>query len=81
MKTLDMLAKSCEAAAPTPAADPLDMQKLSGDVIDRVARRVIEIMSEAGSPEPEPEPQPEPDPIPEPEGGAEDESRQPGPVG
>lgn len=81
MKTLDMLAKSCEAAAPTPAADPLDMQKLSGEVIDRVARRVIEIMSETGSPEPEPEPQPEPDPIPEPEGGTEDESGQPGPMG
>lgn len=61
MKTLDMLAKSCEAANPAPAADPIDLQKLSGDVIDKVARRVIEIMSEAGSPDPEPAaPDPEP---------------------
>ena len=81
MRSLDMLAQTCTPAGPEPATDPIDLQKLSGSVIDQVARRVIEIMSETGSPEPEPEQPPEPDPIPEPEGGAEDESGQPGPMG
>lgn len=79
MKNLDMLAQSCQAATPMFAPDPLDMQNLSSAVIDRVARRVIEIMSDTGSPEPEP--QPEADPTPEPEGGAEDGNGQPGPMG
>ena len=71
MKTLDLLAQSCEAANPAPAADPIDLQKLSGDVIDKVARRVIEIMSEAGSPDPEPA-EPDPEPAADPGGDASD---------
>lgn len=80
MKTLDMLAKSCEAANPIPTPDPVDFNKMSAAVVDQVARRVIELMSQQAT-DPEPAPEPDPEPAPEPEGGAADEIGQPGQVG
>ena len=80
MKTLDMLAKSCETVNPTPTPEPVDFNKMSAAVVDQVARRVIELMSQQAT-DPEPEPEPDPEPAPEPEGGAEDENGQPGPMG
>ena len=72
MKNIDMLAKACEPVNPAPATSAPDMDKMSSDVVDAIARRVIEIMSSQAS-----EPaaaDPEPEPTPEPEGGAENES-------
>ena len=72
MKNIDMLAKACEPVNPAPAAAAPDVSKMTSEVVDAIARRVIEIMSsqqaDPASPDPEPEPNPEP------EGGAEDES-------
>lgn len=72
MKNIDMLAKACEPVNPAPATATPDINKMSSDVVDAIARRVIEIMS-SQSAEPA-EADPEPEPIPEPEGGAENES-------
>lgn len=78
MKNIDMLAKACEPVNSAPDLAAPDVSKMTSDVVDAIARRVIEIMSsqtaDPASPDPEPEPTPEP------EGGAADENGQPGPV-
>ena len=71
MKNIDMLAKACEPVNPAPAAATPDMEKMSSDVVDAIARRVIEIMS--SQPDDAAAADPEPEPTPEPEGGAENE--------
>lgn len=70
MKNIDMLAKACEPVNPAPATATPDFEKMSSDVVDAIARRVIEIMN---SPAESAAAEPEPEPTPEPEGGAEDE--------
>jgi hypothetical protein len=72
MKNIDMLAKACEPVNPAPATATPDMSKMTSDVVDAIARRVIEIMS-AEPAEPSAA-DPEPEPTQQPEGGAVDES-------
>lgn len=79
MKNIDMLAKACEPVNPAPAPATPDMSKMTADVVDAVARRVIEIMSSQPADPAAPDPEPEDDP--EPEGGADDENGQPEQVG
>lgn len=69
MKNIDMLAKACEPVNPAPAAAAPDVSKMTSDVVDAIARRVIEIMSDQPA-----DPAPDPEPTPQPEGGAADES-------
>lgn len=71
MKNIDMLAKACEPVNPAPAAATPDFEKMSSDVVDAIARRVIEIMSSSAEPAAA---DPEPEPALGPEGGAADES-------
>ena len=72
MKNIDMLAKACEPVNPAPAAATPDVSKMTSDVVDAIARRVIEIMS--AQPGDLASPDPEPEPTPGPEGGTADES-------
>lgn len=78
MKNIDMLAKACEPVNPEPAPAAPDVSKMTSDVVDAIARRVIEIMS--AQPADPASPDPEPEPTPEPEGGAGNEDGQSGPV-
>lgn len=76
MKNIDMLAKACEPVNPEPAPAAPDVSKMTSDVVDAIARRVIEIMSS----EPADPASPDPEPTPEPEGGAGNENGQSWPV-
>lgn len=81
MKNIDLLARAC-APAPetikTPAAPVLN-----DDMIQRVAERVVQILSNPAAADPEPEPEPALDPAPEPEtlgGELDDGHTEPSPV-
>ena len=65
MKNIDLLAESCKPVEP--AAQPTPEQfKMSDDMIQRVAERVVKILSQpADQPDPDPDPEPEPEPEPE----------------
>ena len=78
MKNIDMLAKACEPVNPAPAAVTSDVSKMTSDVVDAIARRVIEIMN--AQPAESAAAGPESEPTPEPEGGAAGEDGQSGEV-
>ena len=69
MKNIDLLAESFKPEEPAAPAAP-EQFKMTDDIIQRVAERVVKILSQS---DPEPEPEPEPEPTPEPEGGEADE--------
>lgn len=77
MKNIDLLAKAVapEAPAPAPAPQQIDPNQIAGDLIDKIAARVVELLGQQNT-DPEPE---APDPEPE-AGGDTDDSGQSGEV-
>ena len=80
MKNIDMLAKAC-TPDPAPEANQAgDFNKLSTEIVDKIAARVIELLSQNAS-DPQPDPTPADDPQPpapaeDPAGGDPDEDGQ-----
>ena len=74
MKNIDLLAESCQPAAPETPKTP-EPFKLSDDMVQRVAERVVQLLSQPATDpaDPDPEPEASADPDPEPETGGDTE--------
>ena len=77
MKNIDLLAKAVAPAEPAPAPATADPDKIAGDLIDKIAARVVELLSEQQTADPEPAPADDPEPE---AGGDQNGTEEPGPV-